>query len=36
VPQLGRFLQPDLVPGGSANAYAYTYGNPVNDHVPAW
>jgi RHS repeat-associated protein len=31
VPQLGRFLQPDPVPGGSANAYTYTYGNPVNE-----
>ena len=30
VPQLGRFLQPDPVPGGSANAYAYTFGDPVN------
>ena len=31
VPQLGRFLQTDPVPGGSANAYAYTNGNPVNE-----
>ncbi|HEX4838574.1 MAG TPA: SMP-30/gluconolactonase/LRE family protein [Solirubrobacteraceae bacterium] len=30
IPQLGRFLQPDPVPGGSANAYTYTYGDPVN------
>jgi RHS repeat-associated protein len=30
VPQLGRFLQTDPRPGGSANAYAYTYGDPVN------
>jgi RHS repeat-associated protein len=30
VPQLGRFLQADPIPGGSANAYAYTYGDPVN------
>jgi RHS repeat-associated protein len=30
VPQLGRFLQPDPVPGGSENAYAYTFGDPVN------
>jgi RHS repeat-associated protein len=31
VPELGRFLQPDPVPGGSANSYAYTNGNPVNE-----
>ena len=31
VPQLGRFLQTDPVAGGSANAYAYTNGNPVNE-----
>jgi RHS repeat-associated protein len=30
VPQLGRFLQTDPRAGGSANAYAYTYGDPVN------
>jgi RHS repeat-associated protein len=30
VPQIGRFLQTDPVPGGSANAYAYTYGDPVD------
>ena len=30
VPQVGRFLQEDPVEGGSANAYAYTYGDPVN------
>lgn len=29
VPQLGRFLQVDPVSGGSANAYSYTYGDPV-------
>jgi RHS repeat-associated protein len=34
VPQLGRFLQPDPVPGGSANAYAYTFGDPVNSSDP--
>ncbi len=34
VPQLGRFLQPDPVPSGSANAYAYTYGDPVNTTDP--
>ncbi len=31
-PQLGRFLQTDPIPGGSANAYAYTYGDPVNSN----
>jgi hypothetical protein len=31
IPQLGRFLQPDPSPGGSANAYSYTYGNPLNE-----
>jgi PPOX class probable F420-dependent enzyme len=37
VPQLGRFLQPDPVPGGSANAYTYTYtfGDPVNSSDPS-
>jgi hypothetical protein len=35
VPQPGRFLQPDPVPGGSANAYSYTYGNPVNEFDPS-
>jgi RHS repeat-associated protein len=34
VPQLGRFLQPDPVPGGSANAYNYTFGDPVNTFDP--
>ena len=34
VPQLGRFLQPDPVPGGSANAYSYTFGDPVNTFDP--
>ncbi len=34
VPQLGRFLQPDPVPGGSANAYGYTFGDPVNTTDP--
>lgn len=35
VPQLGRFLQVDPVPGGSANAYTYTYGDPVNTSDPS-
>jgi RHS repeat-associated protein len=35
VPQLGRFLQPDPQPGGSANAYAYTHGNPINETDPS-
>jgi RHS repeat-associated protein len=30
VPQIGRFLQPDPISGGSADAYAYTFGDPVN------
>lgn len=30
VPQLGRFLQTDPIRGGSVNAYAYVFGNPVN------
>jgi RHS repeat-associated protein len=34
IPQLGRFLQPDPRPGGSANAYAYTFGDPVNSTDP--
>jgi len=45
IPQLGRFLQTDPRPGGSANTYAYTYGDPVNTNdltgewtfqTPAW
>lgn len=35
VPQLGRFLQPDPIPGGSANAYTYTFGDPVNTSDPS-
>jgi RHS repeat-associated protein len=34
VPQIGRFLQPDPVLGGSANAYSYTFGDPVNSTDP--
>jgi RHS repeat-associated protein len=35
VPTLGRFLQPDPRPGGSANAYTYTFGDPVNTSDPS-
>jgi RHS repeat-associated protein len=35
VPQLGRYLQPDPRPGGSANAYTYTFGDPVNTSDPS-
>jgi RHS repeat-associated protein len=35
VPQLGRFLQPDPISGGSANAYTYTFGDPVNSVDPS-
>lgn len=34
IPQLGRFLQTDPQPGGSANAYAYTNGDPINSSDP--
>ena len=34
VPEIGRFLQPDPVPGGSANAYSYTFGDPVSSFDP--
>jgi len=35
VPALGRFLQPDPVPGGSINAYGYTHDNPLNEIDPS-
>jgi RHS repeat-associated protein len=35
VPEIGRFLEPDPVPGGSANTYSYTFGNPVNATDPS-
>jgi hypothetical protein len=34
VPEVGRFLQPDPIPGGSANAYSYTFADPVNSSDP--
>jgi RHS repeat-associated protein len=35
VPQIGRFLQTDPVPGGSANSYSYTSGDPVSESDPS-
>jgi RHS repeat-associated protein len=35
IPQLGRFLQTDPIEGGSANGYAYTFGDPVNTSDPS-
>jgi RHS repeat-associated protein len=35
IPQLGRFEQTDPQPGGSANAYAYTSDDPVNESDPS-
>ena len=34
IPQIGRFLQPDPIEGGSANEYTYTYGDPINTSDP--
>jgi RHS repeat-associated protein len=35
IPQLGRFLQTDPIPGGSANAYTYVFGDPINSNDPS-
>jgi RHS repeat-associated protein len=35
IPKLGRFLQPDPIPGGSADAYTYTFGDPINTTDPS-
>ena len=35
IPQLGRSSRKTPVPGGSANAYAYTYGDPVSTADPS-
>jgi RHS repeat-associated protein len=35
VPQLGRFLQADPMPGGSANAYSYVFGDPIDTSDPS-
>jgi RHS repeat-associated protein len=35
IPQLGRFEQQDPDPGGSVNAYAYTFDDPVNQSDPS-
>jgi RHS repeat-associated protein len=35
IPQLGRFEQTDPQSGGSANAYTYTNGDPVNNSDPS-
>ena len=35
IPQLGRFEQTDPQPGGSINAYAYAFDDPVNEADPS-
>jgi RHS repeat-associated protein len=35
VSQIGRFVQTRPVPGGSANAYSYVSGDPVNESDPS-
>jgi RHS repeat-associated protein len=35
IPALGRFEQTDPQPGGSTNAYAYTFDDPVNQADPS-
>ncbi|HEV7937230.1 MAG TPA: RHS repeat-associated core domain-containing protein [Solirubrobacteraceae bacterium] len=35
IPQLGRYLQTDPIPGGSANQYVYVYGDPINTSDPS-
>ncbi|HUA73886.1 MAG TPA: RHS repeat-associated core domain-containing protein [Solirubrobacteraceae bacterium] len=35
VASVGRFLQPDPVPGGSANEYGYTFGDPIDASDPS-
>lgn len=35
VPKIGRFLQPDPVVGGSANAYGYTFDDPIDTSDPS-
>jgi RHS repeat-associated protein len=35
VPAIGRFMQTDPIPGGSANAYAYVKGDPVGESDPS-
>jgi RHS repeat-associated protein len=34
IPQLGRFLQTDPLPGGADNTYTYTNGDPINESDP--